>query len=125
MVCTSIDEENVFKYLGKTVQELQEEEAVLKIFDMLSGKKDITLASEYLPDNMAEKCSTKDISNSSWKKLKHWTNWWTSTRHLQMFTKAYAIREAESLRIPHQILRIQWNPSTDSLSNRKTIYMLY
>ena len=30
------------------------------------------------------------------KKLKHWSNWWTSTRHLQMFTKAFAIQETDS-----------------------------
>ena len=59
----------------------------------MSGKEEITSASEYLSEQLADKCRNKDISNTSWKKLKHWANWWTSTRHLQMFTKAYAIQE--------------------------------
>jgi len=67
---------------------------VLKIFDVMSGKEDIALASEYLPEELADKCRSKAISNTTWKKLKHWANWWKSTRHLQMFTKAYAIQEA-------------------------------
>ena len=62
----------------------------------MSGKKDVILASEYLMANMAEKCKNKEIRNSCWKKLKHWANWWTSTRHLQMFTKAFAILEMDS-----------------------------
>lgn len=95
MVCTSSDEESVFKQLGKIVQELQEKDKVIKVFDVMSGKKDITSASEYLPDNMADKSRNKDISNSSWKKLKHWANWWTSTRHLHLFTKAYTLRETD------------------------------
>lgn len=70
---------------------------MLKIFEVMSGKEDIASASEYLQEQLADKCRNKDISNTSWKKLKHWANWWTSTRHLQMFTKAYAIQEANSL----------------------------
>ena len=94
IVCTSSDEESVFKYLGKIIQESQEKDAVLKIFDVMSGKEDVASASEYLPEQLADKCRNKAISNTSWKKLKHWANWWTSIRHLQMFTKAYAIQEA-------------------------------
>ena len=60
----------------------------------MSGKENIALASEYLPEELADKCRRKAISNTTWKKLKHWAKWWTSTRHLQMFTKAYAIQEA-------------------------------
>ena len=94
IVCTSSDEESVFKYLDKIIQESQEKDAVLKIFEVMSGKEDIASASEYLPEQLADKCRNKDKSNTSWKKLKHWANWWTSIRHLQMFTKAYAIQEA-------------------------------
>ena len=96
IVCTSDDEESVFKYLGKAVQELTDKETVIKVFDVMSGKQDFTSALQYLPDGIAEKCGNRDVSNSGWKKLKHWANWWTSTRHLQMFTKAYSIQDADS-----------------------------
>ena len=93
IVCTSSEEESVFKHLGKVIQESEEKNVVLKIFEVMSGKEDITSASEYLSEQLAVKCRNKDISNTSWKKLKHWAIWWTSTRHLQMFTKAYGIQE--------------------------------
>ena len=96
IVCTSSEEESVLKYLGKIIQESQEKDAVLKIFEVMSGKEDIASASEYLSGQLADKRGNKEISNTSWKKLKHWANWWTSTRHLQMFTKAYAIQETNS-----------------------------
>ena len=119
IVCTSSEEESVFKYLGKIIQESQEKDVVLKIFEVMSGKEDIASASEYLSGQLADKCGNKEISNTSWKKLKHWANWWTSTRHLQMFTKAYAIQETNSW----ENLSNTTNQSTDSLSNQRTIYM--
>ena len=42
-----------------------------------------------------KKCVHNNVTNIHWKKLKHWANWWTSTRHLQMFTKAFTIQEPE------------------------------
>ena len=61
IVCRSSDEESVFKHLGKIVQELQEKDTVITIFDVMSGKKDLTSASDHLPENMAVKCRNKNI----------------------------------------------------------------
>ena len=96
MVCASRDEESVFKYIGKIIQETQDKDTVIEMFDVLSGKKDVKEATEHLPDAMAEKCVHNNVTNTHWKKLKHWANWWTSTRHLQMFTKAFTIQEPEN-----------------------------
>ena len=74
IVCTSSEEENVFKSLGKVIQESEKKDIVLKIFDVMSGKEDIALASEHLPEELANKCRSKAISNTTWKKLKHWAN---------------------------------------------------
>ena len=38
------------------IQESQEKDAVLKIFEVMSGKEDIASASEYLPEQLADKC---------------------------------------------------------------------
>lgn len=45
IVCTSREEKSIFKYLGKAIQESEEKDVVVKIFDVTPGKKDITLAS--------------------------------------------------------------------------------
>ena len=96
MVCASREKEAVFKYIGKIIQETQDKETVIQMFDVLSGKKNVKEATEHLSDAMAEKCVHDNITNTHWKKLKHWENWWTSTRHLQMFTKAFTIQEPEN-----------------------------
>ena len=93
MVCSTKDEEVIFKSLGKTVESVQGKEQVLEIFQILSGKKDINYAVPYLSESLQQTCTNGDASNTSWRKLKHWAAWWTSTRHLQMFTKAFAIRD--------------------------------
>ena len=117
MVCASRDEEAVFKYIGKIIQETQDKETVIKMFDVLSGKKNVKEATEHLSDAMAEKCVHDNITNTHWKKLKHWANWWTSTRHLQMFTKAFTIQEPENW-TAYQKLQTQWNQSADKPSNQ-------
>lgn len=111
IVCTSDDEESVFKYLGKIVQEVAERDMVIKIFDVMSGKIDISSALEYLPEDITDKFKKTDISKVSWKKLKHWANWSTSTGHLQMFTKAYAIRQEED----------NWNELSNTTNPVKSI----
>ena len=36
-----------------------------------------------------------DVSNDGWRKFEHWANWWTWSRHLQMFTRGYTSRDVE------------------------------
>ena len=96
MIYTSTDEESVFKHMGKIIQETHGNDTLIKMFNMMSGKSDIKGVTGYLQDKMAEKCVHSNVSNVGWKKLKHLANWWTSTRHLQMFRKAFTIQELES-----------------------------
>ena len=59
-------------------------------------KKDLKNATPYVPENLKHFCKeNNEVSNDGWKKLKHWANWWTRSRHLQMFTKVYTNRDVE------------------------------
>ena len=96
LVCQSRDEENTFKTLARIVEDATRKVDFMEIFDILSGKKDLKNATPYVPENLKHLCrENDDVSNDGWKKLKHWANWWTRSRHLQMFTKAYTSRDVE------------------------------
>ena len=96
LVCQSRDEETIFKTLARKVEDATRKEDVMEIFEILSGKKDLKNAIPYVSENLKHLCKeTNDVSNDGWKKLKHWANWWTRSRHLQMFTKAYTSRDVE------------------------------
>ena len=96
IVCQSRDEETIFKTLARKVEDATRKEDVMEIFEILSGKKELKNATSYVSENLKHLCKeTNDVSNDGWKKLKHWANWWTRSRHLQMFTKAYTSRDVE------------------------------
>jgi hypothetical protein len=87
LVCNSQEESKIFKSFGCIIENEPEKDNVLKIFNILCGKKDISCASKYVsvPD-------IEGLSNEHWKKLKHW---WRQDRHLQMFSKAYTLRDVQ------------------------------
>ena len=96
LVCQSRDEETIFKTLARRVEDATKKEDVMEIFDILSGKKPLKNATPYVTENLKQFCKeNNDVSNDGWKKLKHWANWWTRSRHLQMFTKAYTSRDVD------------------------------
>ena len=94
LVCHRKEEEAIFKALGKCIESIEKKEEVIDVFDILCGKKNLEVAKPFL--NAATQKSLCDtLTNSHWKRGKHCAAWLTRQRHLQMFTKAFTLKETD------------------------------
>ena len=77
----------MFKTLARKIEEEQEEENVLLIFDVLSGSRKIQDTRQFIGSDLSSELDR--IDNHNWTKLKHWSKWWCRLNHLAMFIRAF------------------------------------
>ena len=68
---------------------LPSKEVVDQAFDVLCGSKSFTLFSSQLPTDL-KLVDIAAVSNSRWKDLETWVDWWKRPHVLKMLTKAYS-----------------------------------
>lgn len=93
IVTKTKDEHAIFKHLAFQIEDLEDKESVLLIFDVFCGKVRPSGAQHLLSEHLSE--LSRDVDNSHWSKSEHWVKWWTRERILQMFCKAFTLRESE------------------------------
>ena len=87
LACQSEDEIRVFKALAKKIEEEQNKDNVLLIFDVLSGSRTLQDARQFVKEDLLSELDK--IDNHNWTRLKHWSKWWCRVNHLTMFTRAF------------------------------------
>ncbi|EDO33100.1 predicted protein [Nematostella vectensis] len=87
-VCKGKDAIAIFQHIASKIENLEQKGQVDLLFSILAGEVKVKRALPFI--TIAEyKKTAETMDNSDWIKAKHWKEWWTRKRHLQMFTKAY------------------------------------
>jgi hypothetical protein len=95
MVTKNQEEAALFERIAKKATTVREKKDVYAIFDILCCKKSLNSNESFLEDiPLRLKCT----DTTSWKKLTHWTKWWTRQNHLRMFTYAFTNLDEEEWR---------------------------
>ena len=77
----------MFKALAKKIEEEQNKDNILLIFDVLSGSRTLQDARQFVKEDLLSELDK--IDNHNWTRLKHWSKWWCRVNHLTMFTRAF------------------------------------
>ena len=87
LVCRNDTEVRIFKALASKIEDENEKENVLLLFDVLSGSRQVQEARQLVGKDLFSEFDT--VHNKDWIRLKHWSKWWCRVNHLTMFTRAF------------------------------------
>ncbi|PFX24310.1 Dual specificity protein kinase shkC [Stylophora pistillata] len=93
IVTKSKEEYSILRYLGHAIQDVDQQADVRLAFDGLCGKKSVIHAKHLLSPQLA--AISNQINNCHWSKSAHWVKWWSSDRILNMFCKAFTLRDTQ------------------------------